>query len=77
MSVTAIQFATRSTSSGPAAYAIAASVNGGAVYLVSVNGTVSTTSVWALKGPSVFGTPVVGGSGQPVTIYIYMFNDGK
>jgi hypothetical protein len=76
VSVTSIQFGTRSTGTGPGAYAVAASVNGGATFVVGANGTIPTTSAWVLQGPTVFSTPVVGGAGQPVTIFIYMFAPG-
>ncbi len=78
VTVSAIQFGIRSTSTGATKYEIAASVGGGARFVVtSAGGTSLSTSTWQLKGPTVFGTPVQGGNGQSVQIFVFLFAEGE
>ncbi|MBX3737952.1 MAG: immunoglobulin domain-containing protein [Candidatus Didemnitutus sp.] len=65
--VTALSFGTRSTSTGPQAYAIYSSVDGYAAPIGS--GTLLNNSTWTLQSPAL--TAVTGAANAPVTFRIY------
>lgn len=67
LSVSALTFGTRSTSTGPQAYSIFSNADN---YTTAVaTGTLSATSVWALQSPVL--TAVTGTTGAAITFRIY------
>ena len=67
---TAINFGSRSTSTGPRAFAIFSDVDGFATPVAS--GTLTSDSVWRLIAPAF--TPVTGPTGGSITFRIYGYN---
>lgn len=67
LSVSAITFGTRSTSTGPQAFSIFSSADNYTTALAT--GTISATSVWALQSPAF--TAVTGTTGTAITFRIY------
>ena len=70
LTLTGISFGTRSTSTGPQAYALRSSLDGYTSDLAT--GTISNTSVWALKSNS--GLFIAGGYGTAVTFRVYGYS---
>jgi len=68
--VTGISFGSRSTSTGPKAYAIYSSLD--AYSTVIANGTLNADSKWVLQTPAF--TAVKGAAGTPVTLRLYAYN---
>ena len=66
----AISFGTRSTGTGPQAFAIYTSIDGFAAPIAT--GTLPNTSVYVLQNPAI--APLTGGTGAPVTFRIYGYN---
>ena len=69
LTISSLQFGSRSTGTGPQAYAVRTSVDGFASSVAS--GTFLANSNWALHTPTL--TSVTGGTGTPVTVRIYGF----
>jgi predicted extracellular nuclease len=67
LTLSAVNFGTRSTTTGPQAFTIVTSVDG----FVSpvATGTIANNSAWAFKAPAF--TPVTGTAGTAVTVRIY------
>ena len=70
LTVQAISFGSRSTSTGPQAYDIFTSVDNFATRVAT--GTLTNTSAWALQSPAM--TTVTGGIGSTVTVRLFGYN---
>jgi uncharacterized protein len=70
LTLSAVQFGSRSTGTGPQAYAIYTSVDAFAAPVAT--GTFANNSAWVLHTPTI--TSVTGGAGVPVTVRIVGFN---
>lgn len=68
--MTALSFGSRSTSTGPQAYAIYTSVDGYAAPIAS--GTLLNNSAWTLQSPAI--SAVTGAANTPVTVRLYGYN---
>ncbi|WP_415909992.1 MBG domain-containing protein [Oleiharenicola sp. Vm1] len=68
--VTALSFGSRSTSTGPQAYALFSSVDGFAAPLAT--GTLANNSAWALQSPAL--SPLTGAANTPVTFRLFGYN---
>ena len=70
ITATALRFGSRSTSTGPAAYAFYTSEDN--FFAPAAAGALKTNSTWALQTPAF--TPIIGATGMPLTFRLYGFN---
>ena len=70
LTISALQFGSRSTATGPQAYAIYTSIDNFTTPVVS--GAFANNSTWVLHAPAF--APVTGGAGTPITVRIFGFN---
>jgi DNA/RNA endonuclease G (NUC1) len=70
LAVSGVSFGSRSTSTGPQAYALFTSLDGFAAPIAT--GTLANTSVWVLQAPAF--PPVTGPVGAAITFRIYAYN---
>ena len=70
ITATALSFGSRSTGTGPAAYAFYTSEDN--FFAPAAAGALKTNSTWALQTPAF--TPIIGATGMPLTFRLYGFN---
>ena len=69
LTISALQFGSRSTSTGPQAYSVFTSLDGYATAVAT--GTTPNNSAWALRAPTF--TSVTGAAGAPITVRLFGF----